>query len=232
MTKTQDPKLQLVHRLFEGTGATYDFMVNFATLGIDRLWKRRILELIPPSPKRVLDLACGTGISTLSIAKRFPSCQVIGVELREEYLNIAKRKIQEKNIKNVELVLSRAEDFHSNLIFDCITSSYLAKYADLDSLTRSSKAMLKKNGVLIMHDFTYPPKAYLVWIWRFYFWILQNMGTPFFPSWKEIYNGLPQLIERTHWVHELTEALNKNDFKDVEMEYLTAYGSAILSARR
>ncbi len=44
----QDPKLELVQRFFSGTGESYDFMVNFATLGIDRLWKRKIVDLIPP----------------------------------------------------------------------------------------------------------------------------------------------------------------------------------------
>jgi demethylmenaquinone methyltransferase/2-methoxy-6-polyprenyl-1,4-benzoquinol methylase len=207
-------------------------MVNFATFGIDRLWKRRILDLIPPNPERVLDLACGTGISTIVIAKRFPNCQVVGVELREEYLEIAKRKVQEKNLPNIELVLCRAEDFKSKRSFDCITSSYLAKYADLFSLTHSSKNMLKENGILIMHDFIYPPKPYLVWVWRFYFWLLQKMGTPLFPAWKEIYQGLPELIEKTRWIHDLTEAMVKNEFQNITLEYQTAYGSAIISARK
>jgi hypothetical protein len=64
-------RLALVERFFEGTGPSYDFMVNAATLGIDRLWKRRLVDLIPSNPARVLDLACGTGISTLAS----PPCQ-------------------------------------------------------------------------------------------------------------------------------------------------------------
>ena len=41
----RDSRLELIERLFAGTGTTYDFMVNAATFGIDRLWKRRIAEL-------------------------------------------------------------------------------------------------------------------------------------------------------------------------------------------
>jgi len=232
MAREKDPQLERVHRFFKGTGTSYDFMVNIATLGIDRLWKRKILDRLPPNPQRILDLACGTGISTLVIADRFPDCHVVGVELREEYLEIARRKVQEKAIQNVELVLSRAEDYTGDLPFDCITSSYLAKYADLSSLTHSSKQMLKEGGTLIMHDFTFPPKPYLVWVWRFYFWLLQKVGTPLFPAWKEIYKGLPHLIEETRWINELTNALEINKFQNITMEYLTAYGSAIISARK
>ncbi len=77
-----DRRLERVQRFFSGTGPTYDWMVNAATFGIDRRWKRRIVDLIPPAAGRVLDLACGTGISTLAIADRLPDCRVVGVELR------------------------------------------------------------------------------------------------------------------------------------------------------
>jgi demethylmenaquinone methyltransferase/2-methoxy-6-polyprenyl-1,4-benzoquinol methylase len=230
--KQYDPQLMLVHRFFAGTGKSYDFMVNVATFGIDRLWKRRIVSLMPSNPRRILDLACGTGISTLAIANRYPNCQVIGVELRNEYLNIARQKVQKLGLKNIELVLGRAEDYYSEEAFDCISSSYLAKYADLKHLTQNSKTMLKEGGLLLMHDFIFPPKTTLVQIWRFYFKMLQTIGGLFFPSWREIYYGLPQLIEEVHWVPELQEWLRQEGFNHIQVEYLTLYGSAIVSAQK
>jgi demethylmenaquinone methyltransferase/2-methoxy-6-polyprenyl-1,4-benzoquinol methylase len=226
-----DPRLELVERFFHGTGRSYDFMVNAATFGIDRLWKRRIVELMPPNPERVLDLACGTGISTLAIARRYPHCQVVGVELRDEYLSIARRNACRHAVRNVEFVLSRAEDYHAQRPFDCISSSYLAKYADLPLLVRNARTMLKPNGLLLMHDFTYPPKRYLVRLWRLYFKLLQRIGGPLFPAWREIYYGLPRLIEQTRWLDELPAALKENGFVDIQREDLTLYGSAIVTAR-
>lgn len=227
-----DPRLELVQRFFAGTGSSYDFMVNFATLGIDRRWKRRIVDLIPPTAARVLDLACGTGISTLAIATRYPRSHVVGVELRDEYLRLARDKVRRLGIGNVEFVPGRAEDYRSDEPFDCIASSYLAKYADLPRLTHNSKEMLKENGLLLMHDFTYPPKAFLIRLWRIYFAVLQTAGSRVFPAWREIYHGLPRLIEQTRWVPELQETLRANGFRDIRMEYLTAYGSAIVTARK
>ncbi len=227
-----DRRLERVHRFFSGTGTTYDWMVNAATLGIDRRWKRRIVDCIPPDAGRVLDLACGTGISTLAIADRLPGCLVVGVELRQEYLAIARGKIARTRTRNVQLVQSRAEDYRSETPFDCVVSSYLAKYADLKSLTRSTKDMLTPGGLLLMHDFTFPPKASLVRLFRLYFFLLQRLGSPLFPAWREIFFGLPTLIEETRWVPELTEALRDNGFTDIRTEYLTAYGSAIVTARK
>jgi demethylmenaquinone methyltransferase/2-methoxy-6-polyprenyl-1,4-benzoquinol methylase len=87
----EDP-VALVERFFAGTERSYDAMVHWATLGFDGRWKRRMLAHIPDGDGPVLDLACGTGISTLSIARRFPGRLVIGVELRDEDLQIAREK--------------------------------------------------------------------------------------------------------------------------------------------
>ncbi len=225
-------KLEIVHRFFAGTGSTYDFMVNAATFGIDKLWKRRLLDAIPTHATRVLDLACGTGILTLAIARRFPHCQVVGVELRDEYLQLARRKVRRLGLRNVELVLGRAEDYGCATPFDCVISSYLAKYADLATLTANTRDMLKDGGVVLMHDFTYPPKPYLVRFWKAYFWCLQRIGGLFFRSWREIFFGLPDLIESTRWTEELHEELARCGFEHIRMDDLTAYGSAIIGARR
>lgn len=232
MSGMHDPRLELVHRFFSGTGSTYDFMVNFATLGIDRRWKRRIVDLIPENPQRVLDLACGTGILTLAIAERYPNCHVVGVELRDEYLTIALKKVQRLGIRNVEFVLSRAEDYRSNESFNYIISSYLAKYADLKSLTHTSIEILDEGGLLLMHDFIYPNKPYLARIWRLYFWLLQHMGSRFFPAWREMYYGLPKLIEETRWILELKQALQENGCRVILQENLTANGSAIIIGQK
>lgn len=207
-------------------------MVNVATFGIDRLWKRRIVRSIPPAAERILDLACGTGISTLAIARRFPRARIVGVELREEYLAIARDKVRALGISNVDLVLSRAEDYRAAEPFDCIASSYLAKYADLPRLARNCRGMLNDGGVILMHDFILPPRPSLLALWRLYFRALQLVGGALLPSWNEIYYGLPRLIEETRWVAELQQALAENGFCDVRTEYLTAYGSAIVSARK
>ena len=111
---TGEPRLERVHRFFSGTGATYDWMVTVATFGIDRRWKRKMVDLIPHDSTRILDLAGGTGISTLALAERYPNCHIVGVELREEYLDLARSKVQRWGCTNGELARSRAEEDRSN----------------------------------------------------------------------------------------------------------------------
>lgn len=136
-------KIEVVHRFFSGTGFSYDRVVTICTFGFDKYWKKKIIEKIPLNCTRIIDQACGTGIVTLKIARMFPECRVIGVELRDEYLNIAREKASVLGIKNVEFILGRAEDVAAEGNYDCITSSYLAKYAELGSLIANAKKMLR-----------------------------------------------------------------------------------------
>ena len=63
-----------------GTGTHYDEIVDVTTAGRDRLWKEELLGLLD-QPRRVLDLACGTGILTFMLRDRFPDAEVVGVDV-------------------------------------------------------------------------------------------------------------------------------------------------------
>ena len=238
MSIAQDKKRERIEQFFSNTGKSYDSVVNIFTLGIDRLWKKRIVEkLVAPlaravPPKRVLDLACGTGILTMAIAKRFPKCEVTGVDISANYLEVAWRKVFKHKIKNVALILSPAEEFTSQSSFDVVTASYLAKYVDIPLLIKNLSSMIAPGGILIFHDFTYPKSPSLQSLFEAYFKLFRPLGGIFYPEWKAVFYELPNVIRATQWVAELTEALKREGFCDIQVESLTCEGSAIVSARR
>jgi demethylmenaquinone methyltransferase/2-methoxy-6-polyprenyl-1,4-benzoquinol methylase len=229
---TEDHGTALVHRFFAGTGATYDHIARLCTIGFDRLWKKKIVEKIPQGSYHILDQACGTGILTLKIARRFPECRVVGVDVTKEYLVIAKRKAAQMKINNVDFVLGRAEDVVLDRNFDCVTSSYLAKYVDLGKLIGNLKSMLQDRGVLIMHDFTYPTNRPFTIAWQLYFKLLQTVGAKIYPQWKAAFDGLPDLLRESKWKTRLTVVLTENGFSDIMTESLTCGTSAIVTARK
>jgi demethylmenaquinone methyltransferase/2-methoxy-6-polyprenyl-1,4-benzoquinol methylase len=224
--------VELAHRFFSGTGMTYDQIVRLCTFGFDLWWKKKILQKIPPNPCRIMDQACGTGILTFKIARRFPRCHVTGVELRREYLDLARQKAAAEDLTNVKFLLSRAEDVLLDETFDCITSSYLAKYAELDVLVRNANKMLKPGGVFIMHDFIYPSGCLFPKVWLFYFRILQTLGTWKYPEWQTAFKELPTVLRKTAWLTQLRGALEENAFSKIRTEKLTFATSAIVTAVR
>ena len=222
----------LARRFFAGTGSTYDYMVNLTTAGFDTWWKQKIMEKIPPCPTRIMDQASGTGILTFKIARRFPASRVIGIELREEYLNLAIEKNRALGLRNVEFILGRAEDVFLKGRFDCITSSYLGKYAEMETLIRNAKEMLRDGGVLVMHDFTYPKNSLCSWVLRRYFNLMQVVGSRMYPPWRIIFYELYDLICRTEWVARSVETLQANGFSHIEVETQTWGVSTIISAEK
>jgi SAM-dependent methyltransferase len=123
-------------------------MVNLGTFGFDHWWKKKIIAKIPTSSRCVLDQACGTGILTFKIAQKFPACRIVGVELREEYMTLAREKAIRRHLKDVTFIIGRAEDIYLNAGFDCITSSYRP------NMPRSENGSETQNGCCVATGFS------------------------------------------------------------------------------
>lgn len=225
-------QLEVVERFFSGTGFSYDRMVAFGTCGLDAYWKRRVRAHIPARPARIIDQACGTGIVTIDLARRYPECQVTGIELRDEYLQYARGKARALGVGNVAFVLGRAEDVVLEGQHDCIVSSYLAKYAELGPLIANAGRMLRPGGVLVLHDFSYPARPFFRAGWQVYFHLMRSLGRRVFPEWQTVFAELPSFLRATRWVSESLALLPQNAFGDLRCESLAFGAAAIVSGKK
>jgi len=219
-----EPAKNLVPKFFDETGTTYDGVVSYGTLGKDKYWKKKILEQISDGSS-FLDLACGTGILTREIAAKFPSAKIVGIDITKSYLNVAKQN--SNSFDNISFILDDAEEFKLDLMFDCITASYLPKYCDPEILVKNCIIHLNPGGKIIFHDFTYPKNPAVRGLWNFFLTILRLVGY-FIPSWKDALIGLPKLIRSTNWLHNYSNVMKKSGLK-VSNQYLTYGAAAILT---
>ena len=59
-----------VARMFDGVAEKYDLTNDVLSMGQDRRWRKRVVELVAPKPgELILDLAAGTGTSSEPFAK-------------------------------------------------------------------------------------------------------------------------------------------------------------------
>ena len=235
MSISQLKKREWIEKFFSHTGKSYDRVVDIFTLGIDHRWKKQIVEKLSSStggvvPDKILDLACGTGILTMAIAKKFPKSEVVGVDISPNYLEVAWRKAFKHKITNISFALTAAEEFTSPPLFNAVTASYLAKYTDIPLLIKNLSGMMVPGGVLLFHDFTYPKNKFLKWLFEFYFKVMPPLGGLFYPEWKDVFYELPKVIRETKWVSELAEELKKQGFCKIEVELLKWEGATIVSA--
>jgi len=221
--KAESPK-DLVPQFFDKTAQTYDKVVNLTTFEKDKHWKKEILKKIP-NCNSILDLACGTGILTFQIAESFPNSKIMGVDMTESYLNVARMKL--KPYHKITFLNQDAEKLNLNSKFDCITSSYIPKYCNPNILVRTCLNHLNGGGKIILHDFTYPKNQLVRVLWNLYFIMLKLIGY-FVPSWKDVFTNLPKLIRSTSWLDDYESIMKKHGLQTT-IQPLTWGSSAILT---
>lgn len=215
---------ELVPRFFEKTAHTYDKIVNLTTFGKDKYWKKEIIKKIP-NCNSILDLACGTGILTFQIAEHLPNAKILGVDITENYLEIARKKL--KPYQKISFLCQDAEKLNLDQKFDCITSSYIPKYCKAETLIKICLNHLNAGGNIILHDFTYPKNKIVRSLWNLYFVVLHMVGY-LLPDWKDVFVDLPKLIRETRWLDDYEGAMKKYSLQ-ADKQSLTWNTSAILT---
>ncbi len=231
MTAKVETREDLVETLFHGTGSDYGEMVHFATWGRDKEWKEELLGLMD-SPKRILDLASGTGILSLDMASRF-DCHVTGVELREEYCQEARANAEAAGITDVRFFVSPAEHFSIDETFDHVTSCYIPKYIrHLDVLISNVVPMMSPGGQILMQDFAFPKDARYQKLFHNHFKRMQKEAAKRAPHWATMFEGLPQVIEQSTWIEDLVREMEASGLIDVEVLDQSFGLSAIVRGRK
>lgn len=225
-------RASIIRSFFPGTGHSYDRVVHLFTLGLDYYWKRVLLQHLPKDSRRVLDLACGTGIVTEGISKRCPQVVIVGVDITDDYLKIYEDRIRAKNIR-ASFLLGNAEDVKLEGAFDAVVSSYIPKYVDPEILLSNIAPHLKSSGILAVHDFYYPPNPLARSIWWMYNRVMNFIGMLFFPEWHEVFDGgLTSLIKNTDWFEKWKQTLHQFGYEIKAAHTLSFGSSAIIVAQK
>lgn len=209
----------------ERNACTYDQIVRYATVGRDKHWKKNILTKIQGNT--VLDLASGTGILSEMIKDSSEAVQVLSLDLSFEYVKISKnrRKIQSVVNANAEILPFR------NRSCDCIVSSYLAKYVDIDKLVAEISRVITPNGIIVFHDFSYPTNRVIRIGWKTHFKLLCLIGLVV-TSWRHVFSELDQVIENSKWADELLASLRRHGFVEISSTYFTFGTSKMIIAKK
>lgn len=103
------PEAKAIKSMFNNISGSYDILNDLLSLGIHRLWKKRVVkEMLQNSPERILDCATGTGDIAIMLKNASPNSEVTGVDFSENMLNEAIRKTSSitwkvQDVMNMEL---------------------------------------------------------------------------------------------------------------------------------
>lgn len=115
---------------------------------------------------RVLDLCCGTGMSTEAIARVYPRAEIVALDASDGMLEVARRK---ESLAHVELVHGNAMDPEAAGVtgpFDGVMMAYgIRNVPDADACLAKILALLAPGGVACFHEYSVAdsPMAQAVW---------------------------------------------------------------------
>ena len=107
------PKKEYIQEMFDGIAPSYDSLNHVLSMNVDKLWRRRaIREVVDGTPQRILDVACGTGDSTIVLAEAAaPGSTVTGVDISEGMMARVMEKAARKGVhERITLRQADAED--------------------------------------------------------------------------------------------------------------------------
>ena len=207
-------KKGLVDGVFDQVYSRYDLMNDFMSLGIHRLWKKNLINMMNPSiNKKLVDVACGTGdIGKLFLDKTNKKSNVTSVDPNKKMISQGEKKLSK--FKNIEWIIAPAEKLPLNdNSFDYYTISFgLRNTKNLDRALSEAYRVLKPGGRYLCLEFSKIQNTNLNLIYKYYSKLIPVLGK-FIAGEKEPYEYLIKSIEHFINQEELIDLMKKYKFQ-------------------
>ncbi len=207
-------KKGLVQNVFNQVYDRYDLMNDFMSLGIHRLWKKSLLNMMNPSiNQNLIDVACGTGdIAKLFVKHVNKLSRIACVDPNKGMISKGKEKLSK--FENINWIISPAEKIPlSDNLFDFYTISFgLRNTANIDKALSEAYRVLKPGGRFLCLEFSKIQNTNLETLYKNYSKLIPSIGK-FVVGEKQPYEYLIKSIEDFLNQEELIDAMVKNNFK-------------------
>jgi demethylmenaquinone methyltransferase/2-methoxy-6-polyprenyl-1,4-benzoquinol methylase len=153
-------KKEQVGQMFDNIAPRYDLLNRVLSVGIDRLWRKKVVRILAECgpPRQILDVATGTADLAIESLRLQPE-RVIGVDIAEEMLAVGREKIS--SIGAAEIITLQAGDaedlpFPDNT-FDAVTVAFgIRNFENLGLGLSEMSRVLKPGGTAAILEFSQP----------------------------------------------------------------------------
>lgn len=156
-----------VSRMFDQVAPKYDVTNTVLSLGNDQLWRVATTRAIAPVPgQKILDLAAGTGASSVVLARR--GADVTAADFSPGMIAEGKRRRgHEPNLSFVEADATQLP--FEDESFDTVTISFgLRNVNDPAKALQEMLRVTKRGGRLVIAEFSHPTSPSFACLYRFY----------------------------------------------------------------
>lgn len=159
-------------KMFDQIASRYDRINHILSLGIDRLWRKKAACILAEyKPDSVLDIACGTADSSISIHEAIKSAKITGIDISHEMLRLGQEKIYKKGLLHmIKLIEGNAEQIDSeDASYEAVTIFFgFRNFRDRPQALHEIYRVLKPQGILMIVEFSIPRQRLIKTLYKLY----------------------------------------------------------------
>ena len=215
-----------VEAMFNNIAPAYDTLNHRLSWNIDKGWRRKAIKaLLPYRPQTMLDIATGTGDFAIMAAKMLIPKQLIGVDIAEEMMAVARQKVETEHLGNI--ISFKRDDcmdlsFDDNT-FDAVTAAFgIRNFSDLDKGLSEMCRVLKTGGKLSIVELTTPVTFPMKQLFKIYSHTFLPIYGRIISKDQSAYKYLTATIEAFPQGEQMTEILKKAGFREATFKRLTS----------
>ena len=220
-----EAKTRQIERMFDEIADNYDTLNHTLSAGIDKSWRKKgILRLKELHPKKILDVATGTGDLAIQANKLLHPDEIIGIDISQKMMNIGIRKVNALGLsEKIRFCKEDSENLSfSDDTFDAAMVAFgIRNFENLDNGLTEILRVLKQNGKLMILELTSPERFPMNWFYKIYSKLVIPFMGRFISKNKEAYKYLPASIAAFPQGKEMQHILQKNGFVNVYYKRFT-----------
>ena len=218
-------KTQQVEAMFDNIASTYDTLNHRLSWNIDRYWRKKAIKrLAAHAPKKILDIATGTGDFAIQACQQLPEVQITAVDISEGMMQVGRQKVKKKGLQ--QHIQFEREDCtalsYPDNTFDAITTAFgIRNFASLDKGLEEMCRVLRPGGQLCILELTQPMSFPMRQLFHIYSHTVLPLYGRLISKDTEAYSYLTKTIEAFPQGESMMDILRHAGFREAEFQRLT-----------
>ena len=199
-------KAQQVEAMFDNIAPTYDTLNHRLSWNIDKGWRRKAIKQLEPfAPKKLLDVATGTGDFAIQACQMLDGVHVTGIDISEGMMDVGRKKVT-----------------YPDATFDAVTAAFgIRNFADLDAGLREMCRVLQPGGHLSIVELTTPVSFPMRQLFHIYSHTVLPVYGRLISKDTSAYSYLTKTIEAFPQGERMVDILKKAGFAEASFRRLT-----------
>lgn len=218
-------KAQQVEAMFDNIAPTYDTLNHRLSWNIDRYWRRKAIKrLAAYAPKKILDIATGTGDFAIQACQQLPEVHITAVDISEGMMTVGRQKVLAKGLQ--QHIQFEREDCtalsYPDNTFDAVTAAFgIRNFANLDKGLEEMCRVLRPGGQLCILELTQPMSFPMRQLFHLYSHTVLPLYGRLISKDTEAYSYLTKTIEAFPQGERMMTILRQAGFQKTEFQRLT-----------